>query len=77
MLDSFYRTDKKRYPQPLLEECKCFIKEKKIPKYIIGDREISPDRENFDEETLLEKIQMEKILIIKKILTRKFWKKFR
>ena len=31
---------------------------------------------NFDEETLLEKVQMEKILIIKKIL-RKFWKNFR
>ena len=36
----------------LLEECKSVSQEKKIPKYIIDDIEISSDsdRENFDEE---------------------------
>ena len=29
LLDSFYRIDKKCYHQAFLEECKCFIKEKK------------------------------------------------
>ena len=35
-----------------LEECKYFVKEKKIPEYIIDDREISSDsdREDSDEE---------------------------
>ena len=35
-----------------LEECKYIAKEKKIPKYIIDDIEISSDsdRENSDEE---------------------------
>ena len=39
-----------------LEECKYVIKEKKFHKYIIDDLEISSDS---DEETLLQKIQME------------------
>ena len=36
----------------LLKECKYVSQEKKIPKYIIDDIEISSDsdRENFDEE---------------------------
>ena len=36
----------------MLEECKYVVKEKKIPKYIIDDIEISSDsdRENYDEE---------------------------
>ena len=40
-----------------LEECKYVVKEKKIPKYIIDDIEISSDshRENFDEENSDEK----------------------
>ena len=35
-----------------LEECKYVVKQKKIPKYIIHDIEISSDsdRENFEEE---------------------------
>ena len=35
-----------------LEECKYVVKEKKMPKYIIDDLEISSDsdRENSDEE---------------------------
>ena len=74
LLDSIFRTGKNYYPKVLLEECKYFIKEKKIHKYIIDDVEISSDS---GKETLLEKIQMEKSLIMKKILMRKFWKKIR
>ena len=40
-----------------LEECKYVVEEKKIHNYIIADVEISSDS---DEETMLEKIQMEK-----------------
>ena len=57
MLDSIFRIGKNYYPQVLLEEYKCVIKEKNIHSYIIDDVEISSDS---DEETLLEKIQMEK-----------------
>ena len=74
LLDSIFRTGKNYYPKVFLEECKYFIKEKTIHKYIIDDIEISSDS---DKETLLEKIQMEKSLIMKKILMRKFWKKIR
>ena len=40
-----------------LEECKYVVKEKKIPKYIIEDIEISSDsnKENSDEENSDEK----------------------
>ena len=74
LLDSIFRMGENYYPKVFLEECKYFIKEKKIHKYIIDDVEISSDS---DKETLLEKIQMEKSLIMKKILMRKFWKKIR
>ena len=57
MLDSIFRVGKNYYPQVLLEEYKYVIKEKNIHSYIIDDVEISSDS---DEETLLEKIQMEK-----------------
>ena len=52
LLDSVFRTGKNYYPQVLLEECKYVIQEKKIPKYIIDDIEISSDsdRENSDEK---------------------------
>ena len=52
MIDSVFRTGKNYYPQVFLEECKYVVKEKKIPKYIINDIEISSysDRENSDEE---------------------------
>ena len=52
MVDSVFRAGKKYYPQVFLEECKYTVKEKKIPKYIIVDIEISSDsdRENSDEE---------------------------
>ena len=51
MIDSVFRTSKNYYPQVFLEDCKCIVKEKKIPKYIIDDVEISSDsnRENSDE----------------------------
>ena len=57
LLDSIFRVGKNYYPQVLLEEYKYVIKEKNIHSYIIDDVEISCDS---DEETLLEKIQMEK-----------------
>ena len=42
----------KHYPGLFLEECKYVVKERKIPKYIIGNIKISSDsdRENSDEE---------------------------
>ena len=50
-IDSRFRTGKNYYPQVFLEECKYVVKEKKIPKYIIDDIEISSDsdKENSDE----------------------------
>ena len=52
LIDYFFRTIKNYYPQVFLEECKHLVKEKKIPKYIIDDTEISSDsnRKNSDEE---------------------------
>ena len=52
MLNSIFRTGKNHYPQVFLEECKYVAKEKKIPKYIIDDKEVSSDSdgENSDEE---------------------------
>ena len=52
MIDFVFRTDKNYYPQVFLEECQHAVKEKKIPRYIIDDIEISSDsdRENSDEE---------------------------
>ena len=57
MNDSVFRTSKIYYPQVFLEESKYVIKEKKIPKDIIEDIEISSDsdRKNFDEENFNEK----------------------
>ena len=61
MIDSAFRTGKNYYPQMLLEECKYVAKEKKIPKYITYNIEISfdSDRENSDEENSDEKISEE------------------
>ena len=52
LIDSSFRVNKNYYPQVFLEECKHLVKEKKIPKYIIDDTEISSDsnRKNSDEE---------------------------
>ena len=57
MIDSVFRTGKKYYPQVFLEEY--VVKEKKIPKYIIVDIEVSLDSE--------------KKILMKKILIKKFW----
>ena len=38
-----FRTGKNYYPQMFLEECKYFVKEKKMPEYITDDIEISSD----------------------------------
>ena len=53
LLDSVFRTGKNYYSQVSLEECKYVVKEKKIPKYITDDTEMSSDsdRENSDEES--------------------------
>ena len=77
MIDSVFKTGKHFFPQVFLEECRYVIK--KIPKYIIDDLEIFSDSdiERSDEENLFEKSRWKKILIIEKILIRKFWKKFR
>ena len=52
MIDSVFRRGKHYYPQLLLEECKYFVKERKISQNIIYDIEISfdYDRENYGEE---------------------------
>ena len=53
LLDSAFRTGKNYYSQVSLEEYKYVVKEKKIPKYITDDTEMSSDsdRENSDEES--------------------------
>ena len=52
LIDSGYRTSKNYYPLVFFEKCKYVVKEKKIPKYIIDNIEISSDsdRESSDEE---------------------------
>ena len=71
LIDSVFWTGKNYYPQVFLKECKYVVKEKKIPKYIIDDIEISSDsdkensnEDNSDEknsdEEVLEKIQIKK-----------------
>ena len=52
LIDSVFRTSNNYYPQLFLEECKYVVKEKKMPKYIIDDIEISSnsDRENSDKK---------------------------
>ena len=67
LINSVFKTGKNYCSQTLLEECKNVVKEKKNPKCIIDNIEISSDA---DEEILMKKILMKKILI-KKILKRK------
>ena len=52
LIDSFFGTGKNYDPQVFLEECKYVAEEKKIPKFIIDDIEISSDsdKENSDKE---------------------------
>ena len=63
LIDPVFRTGKNYYPDAFLEECKCVVKEKEIPKYIIGDTEIysDSDRDNSDEENSNEENFDEKI----------------
>ena len=53
LIDSVFRAGKKNYyPELFLEECKCVVKGKKIPKHIIDNIEISfdSDRQNSEED---------------------------
>ena len=52
LIDSVFRAGKNYYPQVVLEKHKYIVEEKKIPKYIIDNIEISSDsdRENSDKE---------------------------
>ena len=62
LIDSVLRTGKNYHLQMFLEECKYFVKEKKIPKYIIDDIEISydSDRGNSNEDNFNEKKKKKK-----------------
>ena len=57
-----------------LEGCKFVVKQKKIPKYSVGDIEISSDSErgNCMKKLLIKKILTKKVLM-KKILMKKFF----
>ena len=48
LIDSVFRTGRNYFPQVILEECKHFVKEKEMPKYINDNLKISFD-ENSDE----------------------------
>ena len=61
LIDSVFRTGKNHYPHVFLEECKYFVKEEKIPKYIMEDIEV------FDEEKILMKKILTKKILMKKI----------
>ena len=43
LIDSVFKTGKNYYAQVFLEECKYVAKEKKMPKYITKDTEISSE----------------------------------
>ena len=52
-IDSVFRIGNNYYPQVFLKECKYVVKEKKVPRYITDNIEISPDgsdRDNSNEE---------------------------
>ena len=53
LIGSVFRTGKNYYRQVFLEECQYVVKEKKIPKFIPDDIEISSDsdKEDPDEES--------------------------
>ena len=59
LIDSVFKTCKNYYPQVFLEECKYFVKKKKMSKYIIEDIEFfseesdkeDPDEGNSEEES--------------------------
>ena len=64
LISKVFTIGKNYYPQVLLKKCKYVIKEKKF-KNIFDDIEIFSDSD------------YEKVLIIRKILMKKFWKKIR
>ena len=67
LINSVFRIGNNYYPQVFLEECKHVVKEKKMPKYITGNMEISSDdsdkedsnEENSDEENSDEESSIE------------------
>ena len=78
LIDSDFGTGKNYYPHVFLEEWKYLVKEKKIPKYIIDDIEVSSDsdQKNSGKENSSKKILMKKILA-KKILMKEIENIFR
>lgn len=48
--ECIFETGKNYYLHVFLEECKYVLKEKKVPKYIIENIEISSNEENSDGE---------------------------
>ena len=62
LIDSAFETGKNCYSVAILEECKYFVKEKRIHKYIIDNLGISSDDENSDEENSDEEKYSEKKL---------------
>ena len=64
LISKVFTIGKNYYPQVFLKKCKYVIKEKKF-KNIFDDIEIFSDSD------------YEKVLIIRKILMKKFWKKIR
>ena len=63
LIDSVCRACKNYYPQVFVEECKYFVKEKKMPEYITDNIEISSDdfdREDSNEENPVEENADEK-----------------
>ena len=50
LIDSVFRTGSNYCSQAILEECKYFVQEKKIPKYVIDDIEISSDSDRGDSD---------------------------
>ena len=55
LIHSVLRTSSNYYPQVFLEECKYVVKEKKMPKYIINNMDISSNsgEENSNEKKLV------------------------
>ena len=52
LINSFFGAHKNSHPQVFWEKSECFVKGKKIPKYIMNDIEISSyyDEENSDKQ---------------------------
>ena len=58
MTDSVFRTGKNYYPQVFLEECKYVVEEKKMPKYITDNIEISTGAENLMKKILIKLLKI-------------------